>query len=600
MNSFSLNTTHPLRLSSPLSSVIAALLAIGMYGTFLCFAPIGLTGLSIDFRYAVATPLLLGALGLTTAFLAQNSLGVFFGLTSTLILFAFPLNALWSSGISEPSIVGGLLPWSDSLGYLSAAQGLLFEGTLSSSGAKRPLFPGLLSILLAITNMNLQITLAILVGINGICAFFLGKLVQKQHGLICGVVTVLILFLFYRRFSGTLLTENLGLALGTLALTFLWIGAVKNTFGLFMVGLFTMTLALSARSGAFFCLPMMVIYAFHAFRNKPFKSWPVVLICSFTILGAGLISIFTVTLLGDTINNINSNFGHMLYGQVVGGKGWTQAAKDFPQASSSEYVSLAIEHFKERPLDLFYGVYSSFRDYFHWNRGAFGYGFIRNVDADSLHLHLRHALYFLGLLGVGMAFYYRRLKENVLLLSMVLGVLLSVPFIPPIDADGLRVYAATVPINAVLIGIVAQPIDKLIRGYTLPEWLHRGTTQPGFPFHLAGGFAFLIVLASTLAPIIFSVTGPAKSGCLTKSFCEKSNFYIDLVDQSDYTFTRVPHVRLDDFRRGLEGLQQFPELTSALYDLPVDTRLYLTARPGTNSRLIFWIQDNEDSDFPLQ
>jgi hypothetical protein len=71
----------------------------------------------------------------------------------TLAIYALPLMVLWSTGMSNPSLIGGNLPWSDATGYFRIAQSLL-DGTQISLGFSRPLFPGYLAVLLGLTQRD--------------------------------------------------------------------------------------------------------------------------------------------------------------------------------------------------------------------------------------------------------------------------------------------------------------------------------------------------------------------------------------------------------------------------------------------------------------
>ncbi len=55
----------------------------------------------------------------------NNSRGLLLSLSSMLILFALPLSALWATGLSNESIIAGLLPFSDAAGYYNDANRLL-------------------------------------------------------------------------------------------------------------------------------------------------------------------------------------------------------------------------------------------------------------------------------------------------------------------------------------------------------------------------------------------------------------------------------------------------------------------------------------------
>src|SRR5262249_34432527 len=108
-------------------------------------------------------------------------LGTLGSLTATLGLFSLPLLALWSHVGIHGSAVGGLLPFSDASGYYYDARRLL-DGHLMGWSARRPLFPSVLATLLGLTGQNLQVTLAILVGLNAVACFLLAHEIKASHG----------------------------------------------------------------------------------------------------------------------------------------------------------------------------------------------------------------------------------------------------------------------------------------------------------------------------------------------------------------------------------------------------------------------------------
>lgn len=80
---------------------------------------------------------------------------------TTQALFGLALAGLWASGRTTSTLISGLLLWSGASNYYTRAphllEGLPFEPFFA---AWRPLFPGLLATLLAITGRNLQVALA--------------------------------------------------------------------------------------------------------------------------------------------------------------------------------------------------------------------------------------------------------------------------------------------------------------------------------------------------------------------------------------------------------------------------------------------------------
>src|SRR5262245_17675194 len=100
-------------------------------------------------RYGVSWLLAVSAILLYVAYRVPGWLGQVLSLSLILALFALPLARLWSTGDSATFLLGGLLPWSDANNYYWSARNLLDGNRMPAWDALRPLFPGLLSVLLA-------------------------------------------------------------------------------------------------------------------------------------------------------------------------------------------------------------------------------------------------------------------------------------------------------------------------------------------------------------------------------------------------------------------------------------------------------------------
>ncbi len=245
---------------------LAAGLALALYGLLLSLPIPQQLGLSVRYDFTV---ILIPIIGLAfLALLPAGWKGTLPGLGLVLGLFALTVSGLWTSGVSEPSILGGLMPFSDAAGYYSDARRLLEGQLFSSFSSRRPLFAGMLSALLWLTGRNLQLTIAVLVAVTGIACYLLVREVQSTHGTLAATLVMVVLFVYYRRFSGTTLTENLGFPAGALALALVWRGAGQKKRGYVFGGIFLLTLALNARAGAFFVLPVLVIWAAWVFREQ--------------------------------------------------------------------------------------------------------------------------------------------------------------------------------------------------------------------------------------------------------------------------------------------------------------------------------------------
>ena len=135
--------------------------------------------------------------------------------------------------------------------------------------SRRPLFTALLAGLLRMTGENLRVVNALLMIVTNASFVVACLSLRRQYGPLAGTVSLLVLCLFYRPFVGTLLTEHLGLALGALGFALLIDGADLWRPSLFLFGCLATSLALSARAGAFFVLPMLALWGAATFAASP-------------------------------------------------------------------------------------------------------------------------------------------------------------------------------------------------------------------------------------------------------------------------------------------------------------------------------------------
>jgi len=536
-------------------------------------------------RFSLISILLVIVLLFYPAFSVRGWIGTLLALSVTLILFGLPLSGLWGSGMSNGTLIGGILPWSDASNYFHNAQLLLQGDRLSAWGSRRPLCAGSLGALLGITQGSLPVTLAVLVFISAAACFLLTREVQKSHGTAAGLLVLAIVFLFYRRFIGTTLSESLGISLGAAGFATLWFGARRTRINTALFGIFLLTLALNVRAGAFFVLPALVLWGVWAFRGAARISRYFLLGGTAAVFLGFFCTMLMLRLIGSSESMVFSNFASHLYGLVVGGHGWQQVSIDHPflseltgAARTKKIYALALDAFYAHPFGIITGAVKSWLHYFNPRGGWGAFGFITSsVYIERLTgAAVRLVLYLVSLWGCAYCYRHRQLGHNSLMLAFVMGILLSVPFIAPMDADGMRAYAVTIPAAAVLAALGAGRAMRLIGTVMkLPPRSHgTGPTGSSQPVIIFGVVLTLFVLVGPVATRMVSSTAALPRSRAAETLCVRiyDGARLVLVEDSSASRSRIPFIRLSDFRKGLEKFELlYPGCAQALYGLKSKT-----------------------------
>ncbi|MDE0840198.1 MAG: hypothetical protein OSB41_14245, partial [Kiritimatiellae bacterium] len=397
------------------------------------------------------------------------------------VLFcALILSGLWASGVSDHSMLAGFFPHSDSFSYVDGSLQLRLHGELTSRTSRRPISPGLWAVLQSLSGGSLR---GILAAMAFLCACGLVVPVRemiRSHGYVIGFLMFVGLQFFYRRFIGTALSEHAGLLLGCVAFAALWRGVQTRKLMTLCAGLFVLSLALNARAGAFFTVPALVLWVGWAWRGSLRFSWRSAVVASAAAgLGFGLNAMLLH--IEGTPGAAMGNFSYTLYGLVHGGD-WTQVIDHYPEVRAlpelerySFTYDKAMAQIKAHPFSLVSGAWRSYVAFFFSFDGPYGFVLFalqQNLVVEGTPEHTSTlaqrllanpwkylewiavyasfgVFYVCALIGCWVAFIKRSSCAGFLGLSW-LGILASVPFAPPWDADLMRVYAATMPIMLVL------------------------------------------------------------------------------------------------------------------------------------------------------
>ena len=492
-------------------------------------------------------------------------------------LFAIPLIYKWQFAQHDGNLIGGLIPWSDAAQYNWEAQRLANGSLLSSWAARRPLFSGLLAVLLSSTGRDFMATLIILALINISAAYFVVRLVKQLYGAPAAAFFLILSFEFYIRFSGVTTSEQLGFAAGNFALFFLLIGAHTRSMWKALFGLGLLTLALNARAGAFFILPALILWLGLFFRQQT-SVWRSTGSAIIVVVTVFLLNLILVTVLAEPQSVPFSNYSYTLYGLASGNKGWTQVLTDHPNVSEQEVMPLAIQRIRSEPRLFLQGMIGSFTDYFKPHRGAFTFGFPRSA---------RLILILWGIIVSGLVYSILKWRNGLqsLTLASFLGVFASIPLLPPIDSDAMRVYAATIPFSALWVVTGVSALSRWGRKLILQKEGNDTTKAAGSYFQKPALFSsILLVILAVPAPFLLKAFArtPTALNSLSQPICKPSQELLNIVKFKNMDVIVIPNeaaeesympfIRKDDFQRAITR-----SAVSSLYPFLDEELLHLKA-----------------------
>ena len=257
-------------------------------------------------------------------------------------LFAIALIYKWQFAFFDGNAIGGLLPWSDASGYYSDAQRLLIGLDFSPMATRRPLFTAFAGVLLRLVNGNLIITLACLALINALAVVFTIQIMKRLYGSAAASVFLVLVYVFYERFSGKFLTEQLGFVLGNLALFFLLAGVYTKSLWRVLLGVGLLALALNARAGAFLILPLLILWIALYFGRKT-SFLRIAALAGAVVLMAFLLNLLLAKSIGSESGGVFSNFSSVVYSLAGGNIGWDQIVQEHPNITDSQAMLLALQ-----------------------------------------------------------------------------------------------------------------------------------------------------------------------------------------------------------------------------------------------------------------
>ncbi len=361
---------------------------------------------------------------------------------------------------------------------------------------------------------------------------------------------VTLTFMFFRNYLGALSSESLGLIFGIPAWIMLYFGVKKSSVVWFGAGMFILTLAFVTRAGPLLVLPLVALAGIYIFRKQAgyLRSTLVSIgsIAAGFILNAGLTSLLSA---GKSANF--TSYFYSLYGMAAGGKGWgfiKTAAPDvyFGLAEperTNKIIELTLNLIKENPLTLIKSMLSQYGYFFgNIDTSMFSYLFART---EQFNLILIIILYLL-ILG-GFVLIWRNRKDPVVLLqgAVLLGILLSVPLVPPQDESHMRPYAVVVPVLNLL---PFMAFILLASARKIPSFMVEAM-KPGMVEKLSKRMVISTAIIAGLAltlPVVFFLSGNPKIESIA---CSAGDSYFTFNHQEQSAISIIKNGSDSDIKR---------------------------------------------------
>ncbi len=368
-----------------------------------------------------------------------------------LAAFALPVLEYWFSAHSHGNALAGFLPWADATEYFHCSETYLQRMPSPDHCGKRPFYIAFFTDLLWMTGNRLQLALLLQAICVGAGAVLFTREVSRNLNGPAALSAYAVLYMFAAALcAGLVMTENISLLLGILAMALLWRCAEAPRLPVFLFGIALMAGAVSSRPGPMFVLPALLgWYYFYSDETIQKRLVIVALGIAVAMIAIGFTTTPTV-IAGGTLGSTHSNFSYSLYGLAVGGKSWLQVTIDHPELFSQNdggrtvtdrVYEVAIESILTRPhlfvLGYLKGIANYLDDLFRF-------------AADFKPLRLA-GLLMPWIFGVWRAVRNWREPRYALLLWMQAGILISSPFI--IVDESNRTFAASMGVDALFVGL---------------------------------------------------------------------------------------------------------------------------------------------------
>lgn len=367
----------------------------------------------------------------------------------------------WMSDQGPMLSLAGYLPLSDALGYETCAAQILGRGDILDNPGfctRRILYPGLLAGLLLIMDWSWGGALLAQAAAVGVALALLMIALARATGLLGAAIAVAVLLVFAGEYVlSVYMTEVAGFVFGLAALT-IFLGVTSPRMGgVAILGLALLSLAMVARVGALFSLAAVaLVMAKTLSGDDTSRRWRW-LACVAGGLSCGFMA-QTVILLALNLPTEGTfgNFATVLYRLSIGAENWQQAYADYGElltgtdavAGFNQLYAITIDNILAEPAVFAASLRDALRTYF---LTLFAFGSAERYT---------QILEVLLLAGIADCLWAWREPGRRLLIAAALGEVASAPFI--VEDGGLRIFAATVGVRAVLVAYGVALLGRML------------------------------------------------------------------------------------------------------------------------------------------
>jgi hypothetical protein len=367
--------------------------------------------------------------------------------------------------------VGGLIPFSDSANYLTAAYDQVKDGFWNTQALRRPLAAAFRSVLLVFGNFSLPVMLVLQACMVAGAICFATHAIIIWRGLWTGLAFFALTYIYARFFVPTTNTEALGMFWALLSIPFFIRAFRDHSVKAALLAFALTTVALVTRMGSMFTLPALLVWLVWQFGQTTAAKLRIAAVAISIMLSVFGFSSLLQKVYGTGPNPSTGNFAYVFCGLTMGTNfdGCMQklAAQGTPidgreDARALQLYAMAWENLRAQPEIFFNRLVLSAQTFVTALPGLLwtGYG-----PLEEPNWHFRAALTAITLIGLLHAARTMKSVELTFWALVWASILASSCFI--YFDDGQRALAASHPMMALFFAIGMS--SPAVAAATLPQ-----------------------------------------------------------------------------------------------------------------------------------